>query len=65
MLREILEQGSKAGVFRIKNAQWTAMMMLYALKGLEAPYLNNSIGSYIKEHRDDIMNVLFSGLLTR
>ena len=65
MLREILEQGAKSGIFNIHNAQWTAMMCLYALKGLEAPYLNNSIGNYIKDHREQIMNMVFNGLLNR
>ncbi len=65
MLREILEQGNTSGIFNIQNAQWTAMMMLYALKGLEAPYLNNSIGTYIKEHREQIMRMVFNGILQR
>lgn len=67
MIKQILDCGVDEGVFAVKadRTQWTAMMMLYALKGLEAPYLKESIGKYIRNHRADIVDTVFHGLLSR
>jgi AcrR family transcriptional regulator len=62
MLKQILEAGKIAGIFKIESSQWTAMMILYALKGFEGPYLNNAISAYIKEHRERIIHHLLYGL---
>ena len=61
MIREIMEEGAVKGVFRIQSTQWAAMMFLYALKGMETPYINNNISNYIKDHRAQIMNVILNG----
>ena len=61
MIREIMEEGAVKGVFRLQSTQWAAMMFLYALKGLETPYINNNISNYIKDHRAQIMNVILNG----
>ena len=39
------------------------MFMLYAFKGLEAPYMNNSVSLHINERRILIMDVLLNGLM--
>lgn len=67
MIKQILDCGVDEGVFAVKadRTQWTAMMILYALKGLEAPYLKESIGKYIRNHRADIIDTVFHGLLSR
>lgn len=62
MLKQIYEDGIQKKIFNIQNAQWAAMMTLYSLKGLEAPYLNHTIGTYIKDHRNNITKVIFEGL---
>ena len=61
MIREIMEEGGVKGVFRLQSTQWAAMMFLYALKGMETPYINNNISNYIKDHRAQIMNVILNG----
>ena len=61
MIREIMDEGAVKGVFRLQSTQWAAMMFLYALKGMETPYINNNISNYIKDHRAQIMNVILNG----
>lgn len=65
MLKQILDSGVEEGIFNVEGTQWTAMMMLYALKGLEAPYLKESIGKYIRSHRASIINGIFNGLTNK
>lgn len=62
MIRQIMEEGAVKGCFRLQSTQWSAMMFLYALKGMETPYINNNISTYIKDHRAQIMSVVLNGL---
>ena len=59
----IKRQGIADGSFKDVSSQWTAMFMLYAFKGLEAPYMNNSVSLHINERRILIMDVLLNGLM--
>ena len=63
MLRQIIDEGIADGSFKDVSSQWTAMFMLYAFKGLEAPYMNNSVSLHINERRILIMDVLLNGLM--
>ena len=65
MIKEIMDDGIRLGIFQIHSTQWAAMMMLYSLKGLEAPYLKNNIGSYIRDHRTIIIKTLFDGIVVK
>ncbi|HOG35860.1 MAG TPA: TetR/AcrR family transcriptional regulator [Paludibacteraceae bacterium] len=62
MLKQIFDEGVAVGEFRLNNTPWVAMMFLYALKGLEAPYIKENIGNYIRSHRSQIMSIIFSGI---
>ena len=65
MIKQIMDEGMRLGIFQIHSTQWAAMMMLYSLKGLEAPYLKNNIGTYIRDHRHIIIKTLFDGMLAK
>ncbi len=65
MIRSILEEGAEQNIFNIQNPQWAAMMILYSLKGVEAPYLKQNIGRYINDNRPLIINAIFNGLVRR
>ena len=64
-IKEIMDEGIRLGIFQIHSTQWAAMMMLYSLKGLEAPYLKNNIGTYIRDHRNIIIKTLFEGMMVK
>lgn len=63
MLRTILSEGKAQGVFKINSPQWSAVLLFYALKGLEAPYLNNPIGTYLKNNRSIAVSIILNGIL--
>lgn len=65
MIKQIMDDGIRLGIFQIHSTQWAAMIMLYSLKGLEAPYLKNNIGSYIRDHRNIIIKTLFDGMVVK
>jgi len=65
MIKQILSAGIADGSFRIESPQWTAMLMLYAMKGIEAPYLNINIGNNIRDRRVQIMDFLMNGMMKK
>ncbi|MDO4190494.1 MAG: TetR/AcrR family transcriptional regulator [Bacteroidales bacterium] len=64
MIRTLLIEGKNQGYFRIESPQWSAIVVFYSLKGLEAPYLNNTIGNYFRDNSASIFNLILEGILT-
>jgi hypothetical protein len=44
ILRRVLNEGVKKGVFHIENVGLTAQIIHYCLKGLEVPYIKDTLG---------------------
>ena len=44
ILRRVLNEGVKKGVFHIDNIGLTAQIIHYCLKGLEVPYIKDTLG---------------------
>ena len=65
MIKQILSAGVADGSFNISSPQWTAMLLLYAMKGIEAPYLSTSIGNNIRDRRPQIMEFLMNGMMKK
>ena len=65
MIKQILSSGIADGSFEISSPQWTAMLVLYALKGIEAPYLSTNIGNNIRDRRPQIMDFIMNGMMKR
>jgi len=62
MLAQILEDGTLAGIFKIADVKRTAQILQFAMKGLEVPYIKESLrGS--KGQNDAIYHFLFYGLI--
>lgn len=65
LIKDILNSGKIEGIFDIHDTNWTAMLILYAMKGIEPPYLKQSIGAYLDDHKDNIINMILRGLIKR
>jgi len=65
MIKQILSEGVADGSFDIDSPQWTAMLMLYAMKGIEPPYLNTTIGNSIRDRRPQIMDFIKNGIMRK
>lgn len=65
IIKQILTEGSMNGIFDIHDTQWFAMLILYAIKGIELPYLNHNIGTHLSENFSSIMLRIFNGILRR
>lgn len=64
MLVLILSEGQEKGVFEIKNLKNTAQVLQYCLKGLEVPYIRQSVAKR-KEQIQNIFDLISLGINKR
>jgi AcrR family transcriptional regulator len=65
LLKRILDDGVKEGVFEMPDVDVTALVLHHALKGLEVPYIRGLMGDTISQRikrRDNVVNLIFSGI---
>lgn len=63
LLKKILKEGVDAGIFYVRSIDFAAFLVLNAIRGLELPYMKQSVADRINDSREDIVRVLFHGLL--
>lgn len=65
LIRKILTDGNEQGVFDIHDIESMVMVLHYALKGLDVPYIRgvfNELGVERNQLREGIIDMLFKGL---
>lgn len=61
IIQEILKQGLKSGIFKIRNPYLTSVLLLTIIKGLEVPVLAET-PEFIQERIDELLPILFHGI---
>jgi len=68
ILRNILDDGTRAGIFNVQDTEMTALIIHHALKGLEVPYIRGKITesemSRLNQNRN-VMELIFNGIKTK
>jgi len=62
ILKEILLEGKEQKVFNIQDPDFTALMVHYALRGFEVPYIRGELENLMKKKKDSIIDFLFYGI---
>lgn len=65
IIKNILDDGVKNGIFAMPDTGITALVLHHALKGLEVPYIRGLMGNTINQRirrRDNVMNLIFNGI---
>jgi len=65
IIKEILQEGVKRGIFAVKDVELTAIAIFNALKGLEYSWATEKDISKTTRNIDTLMEVLFNGLNKR
>ena len=65
ILRLILYDGKKKGVFVMENTEFTAMAVQTAMKGLEVPLFWKKREEHIEQRLQAVLDVLFYGILVK
>lgn len=58
----ILHEGVASQEFEQMDTEVTSIVILYAIKGLEVPYIRNSIGTDTQGNSTDIVDFFFKGI---
>ena len=64
IIRSILEEGVKKGIFHINNIVFAARAIGHALKGFELNWLVQESEEKIDHYLDELMSILFYGLIS-
>ncbi len=65
LLKTIMHDGVKEGLFEMPDPDITALVLHYALKGLEVPYIRGVMGDNIQQRikrRDNVINLIYNGI---
>ena len=61
-IEQIVSDGMKQGIFSSNNAHLSALLIFYALKGVEQAYFRDRNARLIDGNRQEIVRVIFDGL---
>ena len=64
IIRSILEEGVKKGIFCLNNVPLAASAIGYALKGFELNWLVQKSEEHIDHHLNELTNIIFYGLMS-
>ena len=58
----ILREGVSKRVFKPINIEMTAIIIFYAIKGLEVPYIRQGISTEFEKNKNTIVEFIFTGI---
>ncbi|TET79656.1 MAG: TetR/AcrR family transcriptional regulator [Candidatus Cloacimonadota bacterium] len=62
VIKRILSEGVRKGIFKVKKIEVTALAMISALKGLEYPWVMDGKSLDIERSVDELLQILFKGI---
>jgi AcrR family transcriptional regulator len=62
LICKILEEGVRKRLFKPLNNEMTAIIIFYAIKGLEVPYIRRGISEKKKKNKNTIVEFIFTGI---
>jgi AcrR family transcriptional regulator len=62
LIKRILQEGIDKGAFYVENLEITAMMIQFALRGVEIPYIKDNIRNKLRNNKQDIIQFLLRAL---
>ena len=65
IIKEILGEGNRQGVFSVQDIDMTALNMLNILKGLEHYYIGRKKGRNLKKTMENMVSLFLNGLIKR
>ena len=68
LIKKILTGGINEGVFDIPDVETTALLIHYALKGLEVPYIRGLLGdspNRLLQRKDCVKHLIFKGIIIK
>jgi len=65
IIRNILNEGIEKKVFKRMDLNLSAMVIFYAIKGLEVPYIRQNISAEFEKNKNSIVEFVLQGIIKR
>lgn len=65
LIRLILQDGISKNVFKRMDLELSSIIIFYAIKGLEVPYIRQNINSTFEDNKNSIIEFVFNGIRKR
>ena len=62
LIRSIIIEGIKKNIFKRMDSDLSSMIIFYAIKGLEVPYIRQNINSEFEKNKNSIVEFVFQGI---
>lgn len=62
LLRSIISEGIEKNIFKRMDIDLSSMIIFYAIKGLEVPYIRQNISSEFERNKNSIVDFIFTGI---
>ncbi len=62
LLKKILSDGVEKKIFKRMNLDLSSMIIFYAIKGLEVPYIRQNISDSFEKNKNSIVEFVFQGI---
>jgi AcrR family transcriptional regulator len=63
LIRSILTEGVEKGIFKRMDLNLSSIIIFYAVKGLEVPYIRQNISVEFEQHKTSIVEFVLRGIL--
>ena len=63
LIRQTLEEGVAKKKFITINPELTSIIIFYAIKGLEVPYIRKTLTREFEQHKTNILDFVFRGIM--
>jgi AcrR family transcriptional regulator len=65
MIKNILREGVENKIFKRLDIELSAIIIFYAIKGLEVPYIRQSISEEFERNKDSIVDFILKGIIKK
>jgi hypothetical protein len=62
ILKKILQEGVDKKVFKRMDVELSSIIIFYAIKGLEVPYIRQNISESFEKNKNSIVDFIFQGI---
>lgn len=62
LIRSIISEGIEKNIFKRMDPELSSMIIFYAIKGLEVPYIRQNISSEFERNKNSIVEFVFQGI---
>lgn len=65
LIKNLLDEGLEKKIFKRMDTNLSSIIIFYAIKGLEVPYIRQSLTTEFENRKSDIVDFIFTGIIRK